>query len=154
MRTVIAIILAVLLSASHWKTYHAGMAKVQAKWDANTAEISAAIGKQNEANYAKERALNASIDKLKDDYAKEKSARLAAAAALDSGLRQFDATLDSSTPSPATESPSGANGAGGYERELLGACAATLVGMAKQADRLEQKVVALQAYINSLGLGK
>ena len=48
--------------------------------------------------------------------------------------------------------PSGAIGTGGLERELLGQCANALASLAKEADRLESKVVGLQGYVGGVCL--
>ena len=48
--------------------------------------------------------------------------------------------------------PSGINGTGGLERELLGSCAASLTELAITSDRLESKVVNLQAYVANVCL--
>jgi hypothetical protein len=42
--------------------------------------------------------------------------------------------------------------AGGAERELLGHCAAHLVGLAKEADRIEAKLIGLQDYVSNVCL--
>lgn len=42
--------------------------------------------------------------------------------------------------------------AAGAERELLGHCAAHLVGLAKEADRIEAKLIGLQEYVSNVCL--
>lgn len=134
--------------------YKKGGDSVQAKWDRNKAEISEAIGKQNLANWSKERALNASVNQLRNDYAKEKSTRLASDAQLDSVLRDFNTAIAAGAANPTPTTSSGADGAGGIESDLLRECAAVVVGLGKEAGRLADKVVGLQAYINAIGANK
>ena len=50
--------------------------------------------------------------------------------------------------------PSGINGTGGLERELLGSCATSLTELAITSDRLESKVDGLQSYVTSVCLRK
>lgn len=64
------------------------------------------------------------------------------------GLRSALTARDSSTTEAA---PTACRiDAGRAERELLGLCAANFVGLAKEADRIEAKLTALQDYIKSI----
>ena len=64
------------------------------------------------------------------------------------GLRNQLAAIDSAASKTPTTAP-GIDGAGA-ERQLLGACAATLVGLAKEADRIEAKLTGLQDHVRSV----
>lgn len=72
LKTAIAVVLAVLLAASHWKAYHMGMSSVQAQWDkadkgraqAENAAIMAAV--RNNERKAEQDRLDAT--KLKERY--------------------------------------------------------------------------------------
>lgn len=91
------------------------------------------------------------VRKASDVYAQNlKRAQAGAAGAL-SELDSLRNAIASGPAAPASAASGSTDGAGGPERQLFGACAATLQGMAAQADRLEAKVIGLQDYIRSLG---
>ena len=140
-----AVALAVILAGTHFKAYHAGGASVQAEWDAEKLATTQAALAADIANRAKEADLQTKVQKVSADYAKQKQVNADLSRSLDDSVRDFNAALN--RPGPADSStPTGDHGTGGLERELLGTCAATLVIMGKAADRLENKVVALQEY--------
>ena len=66
-------------------------------------------------------------------------------------LRDLNAAITERDNAPA---PSGINGTGGLERELLGSCATSLTELAITSDRLESKVDGLQSYVTSVCLRK
>lgn len=107
--------------------------------------------KASEAARAKEQELQAKVKGVNDAYIVEKRRRAADAASAQSeldGLRDQLAISSAASTNPGTAT--GTNGAGGPERELLGACASRLVGLAGEADRLEGKVVGLQDYVKNV----
>ena len=133
--------LAIGLAFSHFTAYRSGKASVRAEW---TAEKLA----QSEAARNREKAMTIANQGVDRELQAEKKRRAAAESRLADGLRDFTATLNSSDPA----TPSGATGAGGLERELLGQCANHLAGLAQTADRLEGKVVGLQSYVGRVCL--
>lgn len=140
-----AAILATALAASHWKAYHSGKthgkSEVQAEWDADTLQAL----KDDKKNTKERLEKNAKVDhKFQIEKAKLQAKSDSANAALN-GLRD---TLNSAK----TDNPTAACrvDAGGTERELLGQCAATLVRLAKEADRVESKLTGLQDYVNQV----
>ncbi len=114
----------------------------------------AALAQQKDA-LAKLQELNTAKQKVEEDYALEKRKAAVAArsarAELD-GLRQELYALP--TPDPAAlvqATPStGRVDAGTIERQLLGECATTLVGVAAEADLLAAQLVGLQRYVRNV----
>lgn len=148
-----ALVVAVALAASHWKAYHMGGASCRAEMAEQTLKLTNDALAASEQNRKTEQTLNEKVRKVSNDYATEKAAHLLTSRKLGDSLRDFTATLDSATAEDAASATSAA-GRGGLEFELLGNCAKTLVSMAEEADRLENKVVGLQEYVKSVGLDK
>lgn len=142
----LALGLALLLAASHGFAYKSGRAAVRSAWDADIAARSLQALAASESARAKEQELQTKVQKVSADYVKQKKANAVLAASLDDSLQQLQAAIDSPAGS-GTSRPAGANGVGGPERELLGHCAKALSDLAKEADRLEGKVVGLQGYV-------
>ena len=148
-RIVAAVILAIMLAASHWKAYHAGGASARAELLEMQTEMAQAAAKASEDARAKETVLQTNLAKVHANYAKVKKDNAALSSSLDDSLQQFQSALgDRSLKNP--NGTTGANGAGGLERELLGNCAASLTELGKTADRLENKIVGLQGYIRDV----
>ena len=145
--------LALALIGTHWKAYHSGAQSVKAEWAIETARLTSEALAASEANRAKEKTLTESVTNVKAKYAKQVKINSSLSASLDSSLRDFQAA-NNSPAGAASKGTTGTNGTGGLERELLGNCAASLAGLAKEADRLENKVVGLQGYVQSVGLDK
>lgn len=144
-----ALVVAVFLAGTHWKAYTEGSKSVQAAWNAERVQvanekIAAALQARK-----KEQDLNDKVRKVSNDYRNEKAAHDATAVQLNDSLRQFE--IANGGASKDTASTTGANGTGGLEQELLGNCARTLVLLGQEADRLEAKVIGLQAYITAIG---
>lgn len=140
-----AIVLAAGLAFTHFTAYRSGKAVVRAEWVADKLAESELRRNREKvlatANQGVDRALQA-----------EKKRRAVLERNLADSLREFQATLNRPDANPAT--PSGANGTGGLERELLGTCAKNLAELAIAADRLEGKVLGLQNYVNKVVQGK
>ena len=134
----------VVLAGGAWKFRHGGVvegrAEIQTKWDAEKLATS-------ENSRMREKA--ATIATTKVDYAlqQSKARDLAAGRATADSLRSFKAAL---AERDVATTPSGINGTGGLERELLGDCSKNLAEMAITADRLETKVVGLQNYTRNV----
>ena len=126
------------LTLSHAVAYRAGKANVRAEWTA--AKLA-----DSEAARQKEKGKTIANAKVDHDFQAEKTRRIAAERNLDNGLRDFTAAIP--PPSNDTAATTRDHGTGGLVNQLLSECASHLVGLAKEADRLEGKVVALQAYI-------
>jgi hypothetical protein len=140
-RVWVAVALAAGLAFSHFTTYRAGKANVAAAW---TAEKLA----ESEGKRQREKAATIANQGVDRELQAANKRRAAAERATADSLRDFQAALN--RPDPITTAPSGANGTGGLERELLGKCANSLAELAISADRLEGKVVGLQNYVNSV----
>lgn len=151
------IALAIALAASHGMAYRAGKATVRADWDRDIAERTAKALQAEQAARVKEQELLTARQKAEERYAAEKKRAQAAAAGAQSeldGLRNdLAARGTSQTPTdPAT--PARVDGAGRLERDLLGACAENLAAVAREADRLETKLVGLQGYVKDVCLAQ
>jgi hypothetical protein len=130
-----ALVVAFFLAGTHWKAYTEGGKSVQAAWDADKAREAAEKIAAIEQARKKEQDLNDKVRRVSNDYQREKAAH---------EIANGGAGKDSI-------GTAGANGTGGLEQELLGNCARTLVRLGQEADRLEAKVVGLQAYIAAIG---
>ena len=141
-RVWLAIVLAVFFAGANLTSYRAGRANVRAEWTAATLA-------SNEATRQREKALSIANQGVDRDLQIDKARRAAADRATANSLRDFQTAL-AAIDHPAA--PSGANGTGGLERELLSSCATALAELAKEADRLESKVVGLQGYVGGVCL--
>ena len=144
-----ALVVAFFLAGTHWKAYTEGGKSVQAAWDADKAREAAEKIAAIQQARKKEQDLNDKVRKVSNDYQREKAAHDATAVQLNDSLRQFE--IANGGAGKDSTSTAGANGTGGLESELLGNCARTLVLLGKEADRLEAKVLGLQAYISAIG---
>lgn len=126
------------------------------RYDAKLAQMNQAYAKglqeASEAARRREHELLAARQKTEERYDQEKRKAAVAAsrsrAELD-GLRNELYAI----PAPSAKDPSPAPRADDratVERELLGTCATTLVGMAAEADRLAAVVVGLQTYVKNV----
>lgn len=64
-RVWVAILLALVLAASHWKAYHLGAAGVKAEWNAEKLEVARRSAKLIEANIAKTNTLQERADTIR-----------------------------------------------------------------------------------------
>jgi small-conductance mechanosensitive channel len=138
----------ILFVACGIQTFRVGALKEEiAQKEAAIATATAAA--EREAR-TREQAMADNARKAADTYDRNLKRAQAGAAGAMSELDGLRNALAASPAAPASAAPSGAYAAGGPERELLGACAATLQAMAAAADRLEAKVIGLQDYIRGL----
>jgi hypothetical protein len=128
--------------------YDRGAEHTQIEWDKEKAELTTAALKASEAARLKEKSLNLSVERVSRDYQKLQADNARIASDLERVQHDFETALNSRCAENPTATGC-ANGTGGLEQELLRHCAATLVGISKQADRLEAKVVGLQDFIKS-----
>lgn len=150
-RIAAALIVALALSAGAWKAYSMGKASVQAEWDADVAQRTAQALEAEKAARARESELQTKVGRVDRAYQEQKRATAHVAAAAADGLRNLEAILAApNSPASTATASSGNHGTGGVERELLGSCAASLVGLGKEADRMAAKIVTLQEYIKAL----
>lgn len=141
--TAAAVVLLVLLTATHWKVYHLGRTLKQA-------EYNQAVAAATERARAREQALVVAKHEIEVRYADLKKRTAAAAAGAQSELDRLRGDLAARGPGQGA-SP-GARVDGGPERELLGACAASLVSMAGEADRIAAQLIGLQGYVQGVCL--
>lgn len=150
-----ALVLAVVLGATHFTAYRAGRAHVRAAWDKERAELATKALDAERAARKKEQALAAERKKLEDRYAQDKRKAADAAAGAQSDLDRLRDALAAAPGCPATANPAAASRAAGASRlelDLLGACATALTDLAAEADRLETRVVGLQSYVKEVCL--
>jgi hypothetical protein len=128
------------------------------RYDAKVAQMkqgyAQSLQKAEELARKREHDLLAARQKAEDQYDLEKRKAAAAATRSRSELDWLRSELyaigapSAKDPAPAIR----ADGRSGLERELLGSCASTLVGVAAEADRLAAVVVGLQTYVRSVCL--
>lgn len=139
----------VVVAATHWKAYSMGGAEARAELAERNAELMAESVTQSEANRKTEQAMAAKLRKAQDEYAKLQKLNADSARDLDRVRGDFQTAINSRCTANPT-APGCADAGGGLERELFGHCASALSELAVQADRLETKVIGLQAYIKSI----
>ncbi len=150
-RLLVVTSLVATISFSHYFVYNHAYSKgeesVQLLWNKDKLV-------QTEQVLIEQQRLQQEKQKSDERYVNEKRKAVAAAASAKSELDRLRNTLSDGNREESVGSctKSGTNGVTGLERELLGQCAATLVSMAAEADRLETIVVGLQSYINNVCL--
>jgi hypothetical protein len=148
----LAICLALILASSHLFAWKSGRAAVRADWDRDIAERTAQALKAEQDARAKEQALQTAKQKVEVNYAAQKKRDAVALSHAQSELDQLRVTLSavSSSTGQDTGTTARTDGAGRLERELLGNCAQSLTDLAREADRLETKLVGLQGYVRDV----
>lgn len=143
----------VLFVALGIQTFRIGALKEEIATDKAT--IATATAAAEKEARIRESEMADAARKASDAYQSNLNRARAGASAALSELDGLRSALNATSPgAPASAASSGAYAAGGPERELLGTCAATLQGMAAQADRLESKVIGLQDYVRGLSSGR
>lgn len=143
-RLTLALIIAVLLSGTHWKAYVEGRKAIRAEFVEKMAE-------QERVFRDKEQKLVKAKHKEEVKYAALKKVNQRAAAGARDELGRLQHTLTERQASVATASCPGAHGAS-VERELLREGAEALVGLAAEVDRTKAQLTGLQAYVSSVCL--
>ena len=138
----------VVVAATHWKAYSMGGAEARAELAERNAELMAESVTQSEANRKTEQAMAAKLRKAQDEYAKLQKLNADSARDLDRVRGDFQTAINSRCTANPT-APGCADAGGGLERQLLEECAGAVVGMAKTAQRLADKVIGLQGYVNA-----
>jgi hypothetical protein len=157
MNTIITAVVLFALSFSHYFAYSKGQEAVQNLWNKDKlVRVEAQVSLTNEA-LKKLQTLQAEKQKVDQLYVQEKRK---AAVAASSAQRELDRLRDTLASGDTAKSDNGAialprtDGGTRLEQELLGQCAAALVGMAAEADRLETIIVGLQSYVKNICLAK
>lgn len=147
-----AVALAVGLAISHGMAYKTGRAVVRVEWGKDIEERNAQTLKAEQEARAKEHALQTAKQKVEVNYAAQKKRDAVALSHAQSELDQLRVTLSAvnSSTGQDTSTTARADGAGRLERELLGNCAQSLTDLAREADRLETKLVGLQGYVRDV----
>ena len=143
-RTVILIAGLVITLGLFWRVHHVGKsigrAEVMAEWTADKL-------KQSEAAREKEKVLTLSVERLRTDYAKEKSRLVASGRVTADRLREYEAAASRAAGDPASTS-----GTHGPFASIAGECARSLTALDKHAQGLRATASALQEYASSLRL--
>jgi hypothetical protein len=143
-RTAVLIAAIVATCALLWKVHYTGKtigrAEVTAKWNLDKL-------KQSEASRAREKALTAQVEKVRNDYAKQKARLVADARVTADRLREYEAAA--SRTAGDTSATSGTNGP---FAAIAGECARSLAALDEHAQGLRATASALQEYANGLRL--
>lgn len=103
----------------------------------------------SEANRAKEKALMASAEKVRSDYAKQKALNASLVRANADRLREYQAA-SAAVDRPASGDTSTTSGVDNPYRLVANQCAAALVVLDEHAQGLRAKASALQEFANSV----
>lgn len=145
-RITLAVIVAVFFAGTHWKAYKVGEKAVEAKYQARALEA------ERQAR-EREQALMVEKQKAEERYVEQKRKAESAAAGARTELGRLRSAL--ADRGEVTSNPAAGprvDGRAGLEQELLGQCAAALVSMAAEADRLEAWIIGLQGYVKNVCL--
>lgn len=158
-RYAIAVVIAVALSATHWKAYVVGKNNVMFQWQQEKMQLVQAALKAEQNAREKEQQLAVAKDKAEKRYVDEKRKAAVAASSASAELDRLrdtlaTASIDNGKENHCSCSSARVDGGARLERELLGHCATTLVQLAAEADRLETVVVGLQGYVNNVCLAQ
>lgn len=147
-RAVIALLALILIAAGAWKLrrdgYKAGAESVRTEYAAKATQAAMAAMKTQER-------LQEAVQQVgnRHESAKRQNAAFAAGATAElDGLRDALAARDRASAQAAA--PACGADAARVERELFGQCASALAGVAREADRVESKLTALQDYVRSV----
>ena len=112
------------------------------------------LQKAEEAARQREQSLSVFRQQAEEKYVQEKTRAAAAASRARTELDGLRDALYAPRPGPASQDATAACRIvdSSPERELLGQCATTLVGVAAEADRLAAQVVGLQGYVKGVCL--
>ena len=157
MKTIATIVILFALSFSHYFAYNKGQEFVHNLWTKDKLVTTKAQADAADEALKKLQLLQAEKQKVDQLYVQEKRK---AAVAASGAQRELDRLRDTLTSGNTTESDNGSgtvsrvDGGTRLEQELLGQCAATLVAVAAEADRLETVIVGLQSYVKNICLAK
>ena len=131
-----------------YKAYEMGGDEPRAELAAYKAEQIEKALTASEQNRKTEQAMAEKLRKANDEYAKLQKLNADSARDLDRVRGDFQTAINSRCTANPT-APGCADGSGKLERQLLEECAGAFVGMAKTAQRLADKVIGLQGYVNA-----
>lgn len=153
-RYAIVAVLAVVLCATHWKAYVVGKTTVMSQWQQEKLTLAQESLKAEQSARQKEQQLIVAKQKAEKQYVDEKRKAAMAAASASAELDRLRDVIanNNRTQGDSASAVTGTNGGTRLEQELLGHCAATLVSMAAEADRLETVIVGLQSYVKNVCL--
>lgn len=134
LRLTLALIVAVVLAATHWKAYVAGQGAVRA-------ELQARALKASEAAREREQALRKDVETLDHELQKQKARNTTLSRAHAERLREYQAALERASASP---TPTG--GTAGPFARIAGECGAALTALDQHARGLATTARALQDY--------
>jgi len=144
---IIAIIVCAVLACTHVYAYLSGRDAGKRKFDEAIAEQNIKRAEAEYGNRVIEQQLNQDKQKIEVRYVESK--RQAAAVATNN-LIQLDELRHqlAARSKAATDSATSCRVDGEKERKLFRACSETLVGMAREADEVVNKLSGLQAYVS------
>ena len=144
-----------LLAALGVGIYRLDQSRQQLGYDKAQAEYTSAALKAEQAARAKEQELLTARTKVEAIYAKHKKAAAADAGAAADELDRLRIALANApavNPGASASAPAGTDAGTNVVNQLFGACAQTLVGLAREADGLEARLVGLQQYVSQVCL--
>lgn len=145
-RLVAGLILCVAAAAGGWKCYVLGKKTVQAEFDAYKAQQVADALAAEQAARAKEHAMQATNQKVTENYESLKTATATAVGALDAERMRLQAALAASS---APGDPGAVLRADGTAKDyILERCLGRYETVARDAAATANKVIGLQDYIN------
>lgn len=146
-------LLGVILAGSVFgcfKSYQAGEAKIQAKFDSYVATQTSQALSESMARRHREDVLIAKYKEANNAYTNEKNKYAAYVVSTSNSLHDFEATNNSAGNSDSSSS-TGVNGA---RKAIVDECSRAIVQMEADVIRLRTKVMGLQDYIESVELNK
>lgn len=141
LRLTLALVVAVVLAATHWKAYVAGQGSVQAQWDLEKYDRMELVVKAERAAREREQALRKTVENQDHELQKQKALNAALSRAHAERLREYEAAL-----SRAAEDPAPTGGTAGPFARIAGECGAALTALDEHARGLATTARALQDY--------
>ena len=144
---IIAIIVCLVLAGTHVYAYFSGRDTGKRKFDEAIAEQSKKLAEAEAKNREIEQQLNQDRQKIEVRYVESKRKTAAVAT---NNLIQLDELRHelAARSKTAADSTTSCGVDGETERALFRACSETLVGMAREADEVVNKLSGLQAYVS------
>ena len=138
----VALALAAVLAFTHGVAYRAGRGAIQAKWDKEHAEITAAALTASETARLREQALQKSNERIDRDYQTQKTKLAADKRVTDDSLRSLQAAINS----PGNSVAGATSGIISPFATIAGECGRAVVEMDGYAKGLAATARALQNY--------
>ena len=144
----LALALAAMLALTHGMAYRSGRAAVQAKWNKERAEITAAALTASETARLREQALQKANERVDHEYQASKTRLAADKRVTDDSLRSLQAAIIQ-PGSAASTSP----GADDPRDTIIDQCASAIVALDGYAKSVALTAVGLQGYAREVCLG-